>query len=80
MDIDTSVNVKDISTDPSAQPQEGHQHQASNPSQEGQPLQEGPLAWFLEYFGHLNAVMEQIVQRKEFHGTYIERIRDNYER
>ena len=34
--------------------QEGH------PSQERSSLQEGPLAWFLEYFGKLNATMERM--------------------
>ena len=50
--------IENIHHEPSAQAQEGHL------SQEGHPSQEGLSAWFLEYFGKLNATVEQIEKRQ----------------
>ena len=48
--------------------QEGH------PLQEGPSSQEGSLAWFLEYFGKLNATMERMDQCQEQQEKYFEQI------
>ena len=47
--------TEDIPQDPSTQPQEDH------------PSQEGPPAWFLEYFERLNAMMDCTKKHQELH-------------
>ena len=60
-------HTEDIHQEPSSQ---GHQ------LQEGHPLQEGTSS---QYFGKLNATMEQIEKRQEQHENYIERLGPLYE-
>ena len=65
MDMDVSPYTEEIPSEP--------QEQYAAP-------QDGPPAWFIEHFGHLNAIMEHIEQCQELHGTYIDQLGDNYER
>ena len=48
------------------------------PMHGGHPSQEGLSAWFLEYFGKLNATVEQIEKRQELHEKYIDQLDDIY--
>ena len=43
-----------------------------HPMQERDPIQEGPLAWFMEYFGKSNEEMERIEQCQEQQAKYLE--------
>ena len=69
--------TKETHEEPSAQDlqlqlQEGEMMQEEHPMQKGSSSQEGPLSWFLEYFGKLNAIMEVIKQHHEKQEKYIE--------
>ena len=59
--------------------QEEHPMQEEYPSQESPSSQGRPLAWFLEYFGKINATMERIEQCQEKKEKYIEQLGDLYE-
>ena len=64
MDVDASPHIEEI---------------PSEPQEQYASLQDGPPAWFIKYFGRLNATMECIEQRQELHGMYIDQLGDNYE-
>ena len=45
--------------------QDKHPMHGEDPMQEGTSSEEGPLAWFFEYFGKLNITMGRMEQRQE---------------
>ena len=47
---------------------------------EGTSSQEGPTAWFLEYFGKLNALMERMEQHQEEQAKQFEQILQHQEK
>ncbi|GFZ08916.1 hypothetical protein Acr_20g0007240 [Actinidia rufa] len=64
-------HIEETHEEPSAQ---AHQ------LQEGHLIQEGPPAWFFEYFGKLNATMERMKQGQQQQEKYIEWLGDFYEK
>ena len=50
------------------------------PSQEGTSSQGGPSAWFLNYFGKLNEIMERMQQCQEENAKQLGKILQNQEK